>query len=99
MHIFFRKPFFDTFTNCQKIIFAPLHTICVFKIPKKHYKTGDKQAKKNLGPGFDATLDQVLTQKTPNLGPGFDSTAYIYICIYIYMHAVKLKTGPRFPFL
>ena len=53
---FFRKPFFDTLTNCPKIIFAPLHTICVFffKIPQKHYKIGEKQAKK--------ILDQVLTQ-------------------------------------
>ena len=48
-------------------------------MPPKHYKTGEKQAK-NLGPSFDATLDQVLTQKKPNLGPIFDSTTYIYIC-------------------
>ena len=76
---FFENPFFDTLTNCQKIIFAPLHTICVFlRYPKNTIKLG-KKAKKKLGPGFDATLDQVLTQKTPNLGPGFDSTAYIYI--------------------
>ena len=81
MHIFFRKPFFDTLTNCQLIIFAPLHTICVFKIPTKHYKTGEKQAKTNLEPSFDATLDQVLTQKTPKLGPSFDSTAFIYIYV------------------
>ena len=26
----FEDPFFDTLTNCQKIIFAPVHTICVF---------------------------------------------------------------------
>ena len=30
VHILFRKPFFDTLTNCQKVVFAPLHTICVF---------------------------------------------------------------------
>ena len=49
-----------------------------FKIPKTHYKTGEKQAKKNLGPSFDATLDQVLTQKTPNLGPSL-TLQHIYI--------------------
>ena len=55
MHIFFRKPFFDTLTNCQKNIFTPLHTICVFlRYPKKHYKTGENKQKK--------ILDQVLTQ-------------------------------------
>ena len=88
-HFFFENPFFDTLTNCQKI-FSHTYTLFVFfKIPKKHYKTGEKQAKKNLGPSFDATLDQVLTQKTPNLGPGFDSTAYMYIYIYIYIYGAK----------
>ena len=79
LHIFVRKPFVDTLTNCQKIIFAP---ICDFKDAQKEtIKLGKKQAKTNRGPSFDATLDQVLTQKNPNLGPSFDST----ICIYIYM--------------
>ena len=61
-HSLFKNSFFDTLTNCQQIIFAPLHTICVFKITKKHYKIGEKQAKKkswtkfwrNLGPSFDS---------------------------------------------
>ena len=43
-----------------------------------------KNKQKKLGPSFDATLDQVLTQKNPNLGPSFfDSTAYIYISIRV----------------
>ena len=81
---FVRKPFFDSLTNNRNKIFAPLHTICDFKAPPKHYKTGEKQANNNLGPSFDQTLDQVLTQQT-NLGPSFDSTTYVYIYIYIYM--------------
>ena len=60
---FSENPLFDTLTNWPKNIFAPLHTICVFKITKKHYKIGEKTSKKKLGPRFDATLGQVLTQK------------------------------------
>ena len=77
---FFENPFLTPWQTAKKLFSHPYTLFVFFKIPKKHYKTGEKQAKKNLGPGFDATLDQVLTQKTPNLGPGFDSTAYIYIC-------------------
>ena len=89
---FFENPFFDTLTNCQKNIFAPLHTICVFKIPQKHYKTGENKQKiswtkfwRNLGPSFDS--------KTPNLGPSFDSTAYMCIYIYIYL-SLSLSPPP-----
>ena len=64
--IFFRIPFFWHPDKLPKNFFAPLHTICVFSDAQKHYKTGGggKQANKTLGPSFDATLDQVLTQKT-----------------------------------
>ena len=80
---FFPKPSFDTLTNCQKIIFAPLYTICVFfKITKTHYKIGVKQAKTNLGPSFDATLDQGLTQKTQILDQVLTLQHIIYTCIY-----------------
>ena len=93
---FFRKPFFRHLDKLPKNIFAHLHTICVFlRYPKKHYKIGEKQAKTNLGPSFDATLDQVLTQKTPNLGPGFDSTAYIYTHIYIYTPKGDIQLSVR----
>ena len=75
---FFSKTLFLTPWQTAKKLFSHPYTLFVFfKIPKKHYKTGEKQAKKNLGPSFDATLDQVLTQKNPNLGPSFDSTAYM----------------------
>ena len=75
---FFSKTLFLTPWQTAKKIFSHTYTLFVFfKIPKKHYKTGEKQAKKNLGPHFDATLDHILTQKTPNLGPHFDSTAYL----------------------
>ena len=83
---FFENPFFDTLTNCQKIIFAPLHTIlCFLRYPKNTIKLG-KQANKKLGPSFDATLDQVLTQKTQILDQVLTlQHIYIYISIYIYM--------------
>ena len=82
VHIFFRKPFFDTLTNCQKIYFrTPTRYLCFFKIPKKHYKIGENKQKKNLGPSFDATLDQVLTQKNPK-----SWTKFWHYSIYIYIH-------------
>ena len=79
----FRKPFFDTLTNCPKLLSHPYTLFVIFKIPPKHFKIGGK-GKTNLRPSFDPTLEQVLTQK-PNLGTSFDSRAHIYI--YIYMHA------------
>ena len=51
-------------------------------MPKKHYKTGEKTAKKKLDQFLTLDLDQFLTLETPNLGPVFNSTAYIYIYIY-----------------
>ena len=75
---FFSKPFFDNLTNCPKIFSRPYTLFVFFEIPKKHYKIGENK-QNNLGPSFDATLDQVLTQKNPNLGPSFDSTAHMYM--------------------
>ena len=90
---FFSKTLSLTPWQTAKKIFSHPYTLFVFfKIPKKYYKTGEKQANKNLGPSFDATLDQVLTQKTPNLGPSFDSTAYIYIYIHRYMTREQVGT-------
>ena len=91
--IFFSKTSFLITQNFAKTLFW--HTVTLFvlqKKPKKPYKTGEKTAKKNLDQFLTYNLDQFLTYKTPNLGPVFNSTAYIYIYIY----AVKLKTGPRF---
>ena len=68
---FFENPFLTPWQTAKKLFSHPYTLFVFFKIPKKHYKTGEKQAKKNLGPSFDATLDQVLTQKTPNLGPSY----------------------------
>ena len=45
---------------------------------------------------FLTNLDQRITPQKAKLGPDNNSTAYIQ---YIYIYAVKLKTGPRFPFL
>ena len=87
---FFRKLFFWQPDKLPKYYFrTPTHYLCFFKIPNKHSKIGEKQATKNLGPSFDATLDQVLTLKNPNLGPSFDSTPYIYIYISICLYTYK----------
>ena len=97
-HIVKKKPF-DTLTNCQKIFSHPYTLFEFLKIPPKHYKIEVKQANKNLGPSFEATLDQVLTHKNPNIGSSFDSIyIYIFVCMYIYMYVyiyiVKLLIGP-----
>ena len=62
-----------------KKLYSHLYTpFVIFKIPQKHYETGEEQAKK--------ILDQVLTQpwtkfwlNKTNLGQSFDSTAHIYM--------------------
>ena len=46
------------------------------------FKKKNKKAKK---------MDQFLTLEKAKIGPVFN-----YLYIYIYMHAVELKTGPRF---
>ena len=61
-------------------------------MPKKHYKNGEKQWKKNLDHFLTLNLDHFLTLKPPNLGPLFNFTAYIYI--YIYGH--RPLCGPDF---
>ena len=82
MQFSFRKPHFWHPQNFAKTLFW--HTVALFvflKMPKKHYKTGEKQQKK-IGPVFNTRLGPVLTLETPNLGPVFNSTAYIYIYVY-----------------
>ena len=56
---FFENPFFWQPDKLPKKFSHPYTLFVFFKIPKKHYKIGEKQAKKNLGPSFDATLDQL----------------------------------------
>ena len=63
-------------------------------MPKKHYKTGEKTAKKNLDQFLTLDLDQFLTLETPNLGPVFNSTAYIYIYMCVCVCAVRLGSRP-----
>ena len=87
----FENLIFDNPKFCKNTILTHCDTICVTKKAKKHYKTGEKTAKKNLDQFLTYNLDQFLTYKTPNLGPVFNFTAYIYI----YMHAVELLSGPR----
>ena len=84
MQFSFRKPHFWHSQNFAKTLFW--HTVALFvflKMPKKHYKTGEKTAKQNLDQFLTLDLDQFLTLETPNLGPVFNSTAYIYTYIYM----------------
>ena len=70
MQFSFRKPHFWHPPNFAKTLFW--HTVALFvflKMPKKHYKTGEKQWKKNLDQFLTLNLDQFLTLKPPNLGP------------------------------
>ena len=67
------KPFLTPRQPARKI--APLHTVCVFKIPQNTIKLG-KTSKTNLGPSFDATLDQILDQIV--------TLQHIWLYIYIY---------------
>ena len=77
----FENPFLTPWQPAQKIIFAHLHTICVFKIPQKHYKTGEKNKQKKKS----------WTKFWRNLGPSFDSknpkswTKFWLYSIYIYV--------------
>ena len=88
-----KKTSFLKTQNFAKTLFW--HTVTLFvlqKKPKKHYKTGEKTAKKNLDQFLTYNLDQFLTYKTPNLGPVFNFTAYIYIYIYDNRGSAFLKS-------
>ena len=65
-------------------------------MPKKHYKTGGKTAKKNLDQFLTLDLDQFLTLETPNLGPVFNSTAYMWTILSTIKF--KLDTHISHPF-
>ena len=81
MHIFFEPPFFDTLTNCQKFIFAPLHTICVLD-QQKHYKTGKNKQQKIL----DRFSRQPWTDFQLKKGQILDRFSTLqHMFIYIYM--------------
>ena len=74
MQFSFLKPHFWHPPNFAKTLFWHSVTLFVFsKIPKKHYKNGEKQWKKNLDQFLTLDLDQFLTLETPNLGPVFNS--------------------------
>ena len=90
VHIFFENPFFDTLTNCQKIIFAPhTHYLCFFRYPKNTIKLGKNKQKK--------ILDQVLTQPWTRFWlkkPQILDQVLTLQHIYIYIYAVELITWP-----
>ena len=71
------------------------------KKPKKHYKTGEKQQKKNLDQFLTLDLDQFFDFKTPkSWDQFFDFTAYIiYTDIDIDMCAQCPLTCSDWPFI
>ena len=82
MHSFFENPFFDTPTTCPKKYFAPLHTICDFKLPPQNTKKlggGGVNKPKKSWVDFWLNLGQRFDSKRPNLGQIFDFTIYIYV--------------------
>ena len=84
--IFFSKPSFLTSPKFCKTLFWHIVALFLFlKMPRKHYKTGEKQWKKNLDQFLTLSLDQFLTLKPPNLGPVFNFTAYIYTHIHTFV--------------
>ena len=84
-HFFSKTLFLTPWQTAKNYFRTPTHYLCFFKITKKHYKIGKKPSKQNLGPSFDATLDQVLTQKTQILDQVLTlQHAYIYISIVVY---------------
>ena len=93
MQLSFRKPHFWHPPNLAKTLFWHIVALFVFlKMLKKHYKTGEKQWKKNLDQFLTLNLDQFLTLKPPNLGPVFNFTAYIYIpCLSSFFFSFSLS--------
>ena len=93
-HFFSRTLFLTTWQTAQKNFSHPYTLFVILNIPKKHYKIGEKQANKNLGPSFDATLDQVLTQKKPQILDQVLTLQYIYIYIDIDIDIESKRTLP-----
>ena len=70
--IFFSKTSFLTSPKfCKNTILTHCCTICVSKNAQKHYKTGEKQWKKKLGPVFNFKLGPVFNFKTPKSWTSF----------------------------
>ena len=98
---FFENPFWHP-DKLPKDSFAPLHTIFVFKTPPKHYKLGEKQAKKswtyfrrNLGQIFDARNGKSWTNFRRY---SMHIYIYIYICVCARAFSWGLPLGWRHPF-
>ena len=79
--LFFRMPFFDIPTTCQKTFSHPYTLFVILNYPPNLSNWGT-WSKKHLGQIFDSTLARLLTQKRPNLGQIWDSKAhaFIYAC-------------------
>ena len=78
-HFFSKTLFWQPDKLPKNYFHAP--TLFVFlRYPKNTIKLG-KPAKTNLGPSFDATLDQVLTQKPKSWTKFWLYSIYIYMCV------------------
>ena len=86
---FFGNPFFDQFFSKALILHHPLKTVHK-KSPQNPIFIGSKKG----GQVIDPKVAKLLTLLWPKNGQVIDPAAYIYI----YMHAVELKTGPIFAF-
>ena len=83
VHIFFENPSFDTLTNSQKFIFAPLHTICVFLDQQKHYEIGENKQIKSWT-DFQRNLGQIFNSKKGKSWTDFQLySIYIYVIQHI----------------
>ena len=101
MHIFFENPFLTTWQIAKKLFSHPYTLFVFLRYPQNTIKLGKKTSKKNLGPSFDATLDQALTQK-PQILDQVLTLQHIYTYIYIYTYlSLSLSSspwvGPPFP--
>ena len=81
----FENLIFDNPKFSKKNILTHCGTICVSKNAQKHYKTGEKTAKKKLGPVFNFKLGPVFNFKTPKSWTSFLTLQHIYIYIFIYL--------------
>ena len=86
---------------CCNIKMANLAQIITLEILGAHFFFQSKSAETPMFIVFFANsvlkktnLAQIITLEMAKLGPDNNFTAYIYS-----IYAVKLKTGPRFPFL
>ena len=94
VHIFFRKPFFDTLTNCPKNISSHPYTLFLFRPPKTLSNWG-KTSKTKSWTDFQRNLGRIFNSKTPKSWTYFQLYS-IYIYIYIWKNTKKTVSAVVF---